>query len=235
MKLSICMRKTKIAGLLLICTITFMNVSCKKSATDLDNSASAEYLIKLNTLRNETNQSSKKVIYTMFSSSDKLKFWQGHFLIASKQAPFRKKEEKLFLISELASSIKREIFEGDTNAKDIFLNYTIPLWLERAEKVFSKEELTDLLLFNYQDLHQESNSIALITPKASYIADEPPVDCFCHVGNVGYACKQLQIGFPSGITVVYGNCEEAERACSRSTRGCGLLWLESCNGSHCNY
>lgn len=62
----------------------------------------------------------------------------------------------------------------------------------------------------------------------------PPPDCFCHVGNFGYSCKKWSYGFPSGITVEYGLCESGS-SCGGSGAGCGLLWLESCYGGHCNF
>lgn len=195
-------------------------------------SNSNQYQAKLNALQSEKNEGSKKVIYSLFSSTEKLKFWQDHFIIASKLATVKSDAQKMSLISELSSYLTNNVFEDNSDEQNIFLAYNLPTWLKKAESIFHKTELSDLLLSNFQESNPQIDNT--IKTKVDYMPEDP-VDCFCHVGNTGYSCKQLQVGFPSGVTQVYGMCEEGNRVCKTSNRGCGFLWLEKCNGSHCNY
>lgn len=227
---------TKVFFTRIIVCFFLLSLSCNKSSNSPDVNADNgldQYRIKLRSLQNEKSQSSKKVIYSLFSSSEKLKFWQDHFIIASKQATVKNDDNKLSLISELSSSLNTSVFEENADEQHVFLAYTMPRWLEKAESVFDTKELSSLILNNYQEF--SSIPEFSIQKKSNFIADEPPVDCFCNVGTKGFICQQLSLGFPNIIQVTYGICEEGNRPCTTSKRGCGLLWLESCNGSHCNY
>ncbi len=223
----------------LIAAMIFVN-SCKKDdvASVKDNSA---YLKKLELFKQELNPVVRKQMYTLFNPDEKLTFWKDHFLIAVNLPQFNTDERKVTLINLLKSSLTREAFNGNSEARNIALSYTIPAWQQKASGIFSQEELVDLLLYNFQEPAEPPSDLQ--KRKLSFINtndDTEPVDavgCYCHVGNTGYTCKKtvITVGIPTSVSISYGICEQASIACTPGSWGCGFLWFESCNGSHCNY
>ena len=224
----------KKSNILILFILLFANTFCNKVGLNLQTVNTRNYEILLSRVKNESNSQLQKLYYATFTNEEKLKFWKDHFLIAISKKNYISNPDKIDLITELNNNLKKEIFDLNSDARNIFLTYIIPTWLKKSENIFSKEEVSELLLYNYQvnsiEVLQDSGKI-----KNNALPDEPSVDCFCHVGNTGYTCKQLSMGFPSGVSIKYGVCEEASNKCKTTTFGCGILWAESCTGSHCNF
>lgn len=174
-------------------------------------------------LQNATTISSDAVqqIYNQLSADEKFSYWDAHlrFCEDSLAAGF---PEKASAIASLRGSLKTSIFEDESDAATVFLNYTLPVWLTNAEKVLTEVEIFELTMQNK------------FLPNVNIVPEVDNAECFCHVGNKGYSCKKMELGFPSGVTITYGICE-APDPCEGSRRGCGFLWLQSCSGGHCNF
>lgn len=204
---------------------------------------STGYLKKLELFKQEPDPVVRKQMYALFNPDEKLTFWQDHFSIAVNLPQFNTDERKVTLINQLRSTLTREAFNGNSEARNIALAYTIPAWQQTASGIFSREQMVDLLLYNFQEPTEppsEPQQRKLSFVNANDDDNSEPTEaagCYCHVGNTGYSCKKTVItfGIPTSVSFSYGICEQASIACRTGSSGCGFLWFESCNGSHCNY
>lgn len=195
-------------------------LSCTKSETNI--SPSSVESKKIAVFKTTTDFSTQVQLFNLLSGKEKFQFWKENLANVQKLTSVKNNALKIALIQELSASISSEVFEEGSNQNIIFKNYTSAIWVKKAAQAFSKEELYDYF-FDHQQIQTN-------------LVGEPNVlaDCFCHVGNSGYSCKQTSVGFPSGVTIKHGMCEQPTD-CKESSSGCGLLWFESCNGGHCNY
>lgn len=164
----------------------------------------------------------RQQVYSEMSAQEKYDLWKKHFQYVKDSHAVGGDAEKRKLVQELENALSVDIFVDESNAQSVFLEYTGPQWMAKAKLVLSDEEIYDVTMEN----------AVLRTPPADDIGQLPK--CFCHVGNSGYSCKKLSLSFPWGATIEYGICEN-NGPCRYSRRGCGFLWLESCDGAHCNF
>ena len=173
-------------------------------------------------------------VYNLLTAPEKYKLWWDHLMKAKLQFQTARQYDKVALVEQLLSNIRVSLFSDDPalqQESEIFMNYFVPLWNASAEQVFSEMELYDLV----SDPTVEVIGERTAPPDMGEVpVDGGPAPCFCHVGTKGYTCKKMTVGFPSGISWVIGVCEKVGD-CDPSRRGCGFLWLQSCNGNHCNY
>jgi hypothetical protein len=202
--------KQSLAAIFLFCIFTAL--SCTK-----DKEASLDQLseVAMETFHSGSAEEQKQM-YSAMTAEEKYNIWIDH--LTAMQGRFSGNSQQEALILQLKGKLSPGVFTDDSHDQIVFMNYYTPQWMGYAKQVFNDKEIYDLVFENKNLPYEESS-----TP-----------DCFCHVGNSGYSCKKWSIGFPSGVTVEYGMCENAY-ACNYSRRGCGFLWVESCNGSHCNY
>jgi hypothetical protein len=167
-------------------------------------------------------------MYNLLDSKSKYFFWSNHFLTASANTNTLQKKAK---IDELRTFLTPELFNESSRQAAIFTNYLIPAWAEKAKAIFSETELFQLLYENNQikaNLRKSAN-------QAGNDEQKVEADCFCHAGTSGYSCQKVTVGFPSGITIENGICEQSQISCNSSSEGCGFLWLQSCSGNHCQF
>lgn len=226
--------KTKYFSLIL--TISVLLLSCTKKIETITPKQS-EFEMKLLKFQNEDNPGVKKIIYRLFTAQDKVKFWKTHFNLALQNQPYLRSEIAKDLIQELNKMINPEMFIDGTNSNSLSKAYYMPVWLKKAELVLTKNQINELVFSNFLDI-QKPTTIGQdqIKKQVTKLGDGPEIvaDCFCHVGETGFSCKKTTIGFPSGVTVTIGICEQAY-ACNSSSSGCGWFWLSTCDGGHCNF
>ena len=134
--------------------------------------------------------------------------------------------DKVSLINDLMANLEVSLFNNNSSKSDIFSNYFIPIWRKNAKNVFTEFELYDLAF------EPSADPVGNVTA--------PPelpggiANCFCHVGESGFSCRKVSVGFPSGITITNGVCQLVGD-CTYSHPGCGWFWLSSCSGNHCNF
>jgi hypothetical protein len=207
----------------------FLLIGCSKNV-NYNNEAltNSESIRKINSF---DNLSAKKQVYSLLTSEVKFDLWVEHIDRLMAGSMIAQNNQKKELIKELRSFITKEIFENNSKEKEVVLSYYAPKWLAKAEKVFTGKEVYEIVYDNvfFAPVKINANS------KGNLLAAVPSeeVDCFCHVGNSGYSCKKLVITLPPEVT--YGICEQGSLPCKNSSNGCGFLFLESCNGNHCNF
>ena len=178
-------------------------------------------------LRESTDFESLIQMFNLLTASEKYELWYEHLLDAKDQ--FFHEQDKVDMIDYLLSNMDSSIFIANSYENDVFTNYFVPIWIDSAKNFFSDLEIYDLTFDVTAEVIGEEETEEFMPP------DDGPVNCFCHVGNTGYSCKKISIGFPSGITIQYGVCEQGHSSCNSSSLGCGFLWLQSCNGNHCSF
>ena len=206
--------------LFLLCISFIMIYGCSKENTESGKLPDAK-TVALNALQNATSTDARTQIYLGMSAAERYALWKDHFSVWKDSPVLKNNPAKLQLVQELENSLNVEIFADSSEAQTVFLNYTFQNWLYFASQLFTDDELFELTMQN------------IVVPVQSNIVDNLP-DCFCHVGNTGYKCKKVSVGFPLVFQVDYGMCELAT-PCDASRLGCGAFWLESCNGAHCNF
>lgn len=217
-----------------IIAITLMNCTKKMETQIIDHSG---FELKILKYQNEANPGIKKIIYRLFTETEKVKFWKMHFKLALQKQSYTSNQSAVNLIHDLDNMINEEMFIDGSKANYLSKAYYMPLWLKKAESVLNKNQIGELVYTNYLDevkpeiIHPEQ-----IKKQNTMLGSGPEVvaDCFCHVGETGFSCKRTDIGFPSGVTVKIGICEQAY-ACNSANSGCGWFWLSSCDGGHCNF
>jgi hypothetical protein len=157
-------------------------------------------------------------VYVQMSAQQKYDLWKEHFKYLKDS--IRSEADKVASIENLESSLTVKLFEPESDEQATFLAVTLPNWIEKVKGIFSDEELFEIIM---------ENRVASV---ATVETDFHAPGCFCHVGNNGYKCKKIKLSFPPSLD--YGVCELGS-ACDYSRYGCGALWLESCNGSHCSF
>jgi len=202
-------------NLLLLTILTILVTSCNKDYNFMPNNLNNSRIEKYYSTKNIEAQ---KLIYSELNSFEKYKIWIYHF--DEKIRQFSNNSKKRSIIAKLKSLMVHSIFIQNSKESRIFKSYSWPIWVKEAQNVLSNKEIYELVY--------ETNSSEVID-----VIDNQPVECFCHVGNQGYSCKTYTIGFPT-IEVHIGLCV-AGGSCNGSTKGCGLLFLESCNGANCAF
>lgn len=218
----------------IIIASTLMNCSKK---VETQTSEQTDFEIKLFKYQNEDNPGVRKIIYRLFTETEKVKFWKTHFKLALQKESYASNEAAVSLIHDLDNMIKPEMFIDGSNANYISKAYFMPLWLKKAETVLDKNQIGELVYANFLDeIKPVTVKPEQIKKQITMLGSGPEIvaDCFCHVGETGFSCKRTDIGFPSGVTVKIGICEQAY-ACNSSNSGCGWFWLSSCDGGHCNF
>jgi hypothetical protein len=205
----------KMKNLLLITILTVLFTSCNKDYNILSNDSNNLRIEKYNFTK---NIEAKKLIYSELKSDEKYKIWINHF--DEKITYYKNNSKKTKLIVKLKSLLVKNIFINNSKESRIFKSYSWPIWLNEAKNLLSDKEIYELAY--------ETNSTEIID-----VIDNQPVDCFCHVGNQGYSCKTYTVGFPT-VVVNIGICV-AGASCNGKSNGCGLLFLESCNGANCSF
>jgi hypothetical protein len=158
-------------------------------------------------------------VYVQMSSQEKYDLWKQHFKYLKDD--LRSDPDKVVSIENLESCLTVKLFEPESDERATFLAVTLPGWIEKVKGIFSDEELFEVIM---------ENRAAPVVPVQT---DIHTPDCFCHVGNNGYKCKKIKLSIPPSLD--YGVCEQGSTVCDYSRYGCGALWLESCNGSHCSF
>lgn len=158
----------------------------------------------------------KKLIYSQLDPEDRYKIWINHFDNVIKLNP----PPKSTIILKLRSLINMGMFRENSEERLIFLNYEYPIWIKEAKAILTDQEIYNLVY--------EATNTATVADGGNQ-----PVECFCHVGNNGFSCKTYTIGFPT-MEMNIGLCV-AGATCTGSKYGCGVLFLESCNGANCAF
>lgn len=172
-------------------------------------------------------------VYNLLTGPEQYKIWRDHLLKARLQFQAAYSYDKVALIDQLLANINLSLFMDDQASQDklaVFLNYFVPVWNSSAETVFSEMELYDLV----SDPTVEVIGERTAPPDMGEEPSDKSAPCFCHVGEKGYKCRKMTVGFPSGVNWVMGICEKVGD-CDYSRRGCGFFWFSSCNGNHCNF
>jgi hypothetical protein len=207
---------------------------CSKQAVKEETQvlARAPAHVQLNSLRTSNDFQSRIQVYNLMTADEQFRLWYDHLTLARGQFENNAQSEKVALVEQLFSNLKVELFKGDRdNAElDVFLNYFVPLWNDQASRVFTALELYDLV----SDPTAEEIGVKVAPMEIGTSPGGSVPDCFCHVGTSGFSCRRISVGIPSGIVITNGICELVGN-CSYSRRGCGFLWLSSCNGNHCNF
>ncbi len=203
-------------------------ISCSKQAENglPDQRAVADRSTSARAIDARSSYDERIQIYNLMKETERYNLWFNHLKNAKKQFTDNRETSKANLVAQLMEHLSVGIFASfSSTEKDVFLNYFIPSWLNNARTTFTSLEIYDLTF--------DPTSVS-IGNRASLPPDEGSANCFCHVGNSGYSCTKVTVSFPWGVTVSNGMCEGSVE-CRASMLGCGLLWLESCNGGHCNY
>jgi hypothetical protein len=166
-------------------------------------------------------------VFDLLSEQERYVLWRDHLVKAKEQFINEKNEAGVNSISELLANLTPEVFDVSSKASAIFSNYFMPNWVASSRSVFTPAEMYDIGF---------DPSVKIIGRTAPEDIGGGPggANCFCHVGTSGFSCRKIEVGFPSGVSIVNGICERTG-ACTGSSTGCGWLWLQSCSGDHCNF
>ena len=182
-------------------------------------------------LKSTDDFQSRLQIYDLLSADEKFSLWNDHLIKARAQFVSANQIDKVSMVDELSTNMSRNIFKEGmqySSSVDVFLNYFVPLWLRKARTVFNELEIYDLTFNPLVKVVGEREA-----PSEIGVGSGGTVpDCFCHVGVTGYSCRRISVGIPSGVVITNGMCEKSGD-CMYFRRGCGFLWLSSCNGNHC--
>jgi len=219
------MKKQKFLFVLL----TLLIAGCSKTAI-VETARDEPLTADITQLRTEADPESRIQFFNLLSAQERFDLWQQHLTRARDQFVNAGITAKYLLVEKLLSNISVTLFSDKAGVElDVFLNFFAPTWKDHAQKVFTEQELYDLTF----DPFAEKIGVRPAPPEIGTTPDPIP-SCFCHVGTSGYACRKISVGFPSGVTITNGICEFVGD-CRYNRRGCGFLWLYSCNGSHCNF
>ena len=199
--------------------------SCSKKDTQND-AAVLESNNQIELLKRTADFQAGVQVYNLMPAEARYKLWNDHLFMAKNQFTSSGQNGKAVLIDQLLNNIQRDVFAKNTKDADVFSNYFMPGWYQKAKLIFTNKELYDLLF----DPAAESIGTLVAPPD---IGDNL-ADCFCHVGTSGFSCRKTTVSFPGGVTIEEGICEQSGD-CNSSNLGCGWLWLYSCNGNHCNF
>jgi hypothetical protein len=169
------------------------------------------------------------IAYNLLSASECYDIWAGHLQKAKTQFTFKNESIKANMVDYLLNNLTESVFDDGSYTQTVFLNYFVPTWIDSAESIFTEVEFYDLTVEPYLDTIGVEREIS--EPDGNNLYAMPK--CFCHTGARGYSCTRVQIGFPTNIT--FGNCERTNADCRERARGCGFMWLSSCDGNHCQY
>lgn len=215
--------KLKLTTMLAVITVIAACTKTQTRETDLQNVSGA----KLANVIARADFQSRIHVFDLLSKQERYVLWHDHLVKAKEQFVNENNTTRANSISELLANLTPEVFDVSSKASAVFSNYFMPKWVESARPAFTPAEIYDIGF----------------DPSADIIGRTAPEDiggglgganCFCHVGTSGFSCRRIEVGFPSGVSIVNGICERTG-TCTGSSTGCGWLWLQSCSGDHCNF
>lgn len=215
--------KRKLTTLL---AITVMLIACTKSSRN-EEAAQANSTAAIKEKIAGAGFAARVQLFNMLNTQEKFNLWHAHLLQARNEYAVNGNTNALVKIDELLANLTPEVFEADSKASTVFSNYFMPQWNVSAQKFFSPEELYNICFDPAADI------MKLVAPD-DVGGGGGQASCFCHVGASGFSCRKIQVGIPSGVTIVNGICERSGE-CKGAGTGCGWFWLQSCYGDHCNF
>lgn len=191
----------------LILSMLFLNFifySC--SINDKNESISSNS--RLESLLNENNPNSQRLIYEMLNGYDKYNLWIRTLdkMIVNDNLNF----SQINLLNELKSKLNQTIFDTrllNNDEREIFKNIYAEEFLLRSKELFNEEYL-------YNNLFSLNRILYLAADETTGSNDE---DCACNKTSV------MTCGIISSYTCKSANCKIL-------SDGCGFLGMFECNG-----
>lgn len=119
---------------ILLLSFTLFSTSCQKSSLqipDLENEVQNKKFAQIEVNSSRMNQI---LIFNQLSTEEKYTLWIRHIKRLEKNSISELTTEKKILLDELKRIITKDIFNESSNASMIFQNYTMPIWISKAEK-----------------------------------------------------------------------------------------------------
>lgn len=209
----------KLSYILLIGFASFQFVSCNK--TD-ENVAPLKYdqdkvnLSLVEEVKQLTNEDAQKTAFTNILNPDE-QYYIFHEKVNSviQNSGFDGRQKKMF--TDLLNQFSSKVY-SDPVALDAF-NQFANQWFTQALKLFSKDELfliIGTLSLSQADLASGSGRVRTGSDWTGIIGFEITSKPACKCSRTNDFCPSLQ------------SCRSA--SCESSAHGCGLLWVNACNG-----
>ena len=167
---------------------------------------------------NQLDETKKIAAYRAFSSTQKKNFWKEKFLKIKKLSWNERERRHIkiaedFLNTHLYFFDEKELSDEQNDSLEIFY-YT---WKKAAiENLGWNENLCAAILLTGNDLMDTSGNIVYRIGIDNGYIDNPNNDCDCSMGVLN-ACG-----------LIARDCER--NSCEVTNIGCGILWLQSCDG-----
>lgn len=178
-------------------------------------------------LNSSVSLDEKKSVYTSMNAEEKLGFWikrVHEFSVRSNLDINQKKSLEIF-----KSIISKEVF-SQGNTRDIFFLETFPTYIDKLTSLFSANQLYDLF-FNINSNNAMMNIETNIRSTSN--TENQDGKCICNVQS-RFTCP-----YPNIITglISFGSCYYGHTGvtCITTTKGCGALFDDTCNGAICLY
>lgn len=198
-----------------------LTASCSQDSTTEQALAAEKSAYKINQMLSEKNADSQKLKYVLLSSEEKHSIWLNKYelILNGGSSPTNKaitlNDKQKELIQELKNKLTQNVFDKNDNIeKEYFRNIYVPKFLERAQKVFTYEQIGSLFYKvseSTTDFSHESQSASAKTA-SGWVRD-----CNCDKGSF-FSC---QWG---------GDKCDGQAGCKETYNGCGFNWMYACNG-----
>ena len=206
---------------LFIMAFILLVLSCRKN-TDIKENVSLtsngeKLLASINVL---AQHEVKKVAYSSLSDKDRFELWQAKLENEASKEIYSSEQKSI--ISELKNHLTVAIFKN-SDEKQVFNLTWLPNWVNRSKRVFNDLQIHNIA-FTIGDIEASDINTKSLTSSGS----EGDSGCICAL-NSNFTCPSFTIGWPPSAT--YGPCT-LQGSCI-SSRGCGALWDQECDGNHC--
>jgi hypothetical protein len=202
-------------------------LGCSKSK-NADPTEEKTLKIKIESVIASTSSEERIQMFNLLTAEEKYVLWKDHFQKAKAQFTASGHTQKISLIDDLLLNFTSSVFDDNSQAGDVFLNYFVPIWNNLAETAFTSQELYDISF----------NPAAVVIGNLVVQPEDddnpsPTAGCFCHAGTSGFSCRKVIVSIPPSIQ--NGICERSNADCTEKRRGCGWFWLSTCDGNHCQF
>lgn len=160
----------------------------------------------------------KRLIYSLLEDSERYKLWLAYLERESSTTSYTLEQRKA--IQQLKNRLTLGIFQNNSDDRTIFQTIWLPEWIKNFSPIFTDYEIYNIA-FNL------NNSKDKTTTETQKIAVES--SCFCALHS-RFTCPSFS--FP--ISISNGTCLlTMENACKETTKGCGALFDQECDGNSC--
>lgn len=211
-----------------LAAVIIMFAACSKTET-MQNGLSPASDAKVGSVISTSDFQSRVQLFNLLTTKERFSLWHDHLVKAKKQFTNEGSPAKAASVEELLANLTEDVFDINSEASAVFSNYFIPRWNETAKAAFTPKELYDI------GFNPGAAVIGRFADGEIGSIPDGGASCFCHVGTTGYSCRRITVSFPAGVTITNGICERNSAECTGSSTGCGLLWLQSCYGNHCQF